>query len=77
MNNDQITQEKQLFITFGTCKLTKIKQYKSRLRRKLTQNLIFPKCSYAIEICIYIYGILKKKNIMKSANRTRSLRQRL
>lgn len=46
IDNDQIntavSQEKQAFITFGIYKLTKNKQYRRRLRRKLTHILTFP-----------------------------------
>ena len=52
IDNDQIImavlREKKLYITFSICRLTKNKQYKSRLGRILTQTLTFPKFSYAI-----------------------------
>ena len=41
-----VLKEKQFFITFDICGLTRSKQYKSILRRKLTETLIFPKSSY-------------------------------
>ena len=46
-----VLQEKQLFITIVICGLTNNKQYKSKLRTKLTQTLIF----FQVLICNKCY----------------------
>ena len=56
-----VLQEKQLFITFGIYRLTKNKQHKISLMRKLTWLKLFPKSSYVMGLHIYNYGFVKKK----------------
>ena len=67
------SKSKQLFIVFSIYRFTKNKQCKSRLRRKLTQTLIVPKFSYAICLCIYSHGFVKKKYHKKCTENTLSI----
>ena len=68
-------QESNFCITFGylvSADQAAINCNKPRLRRKLTQTLIFPKSSYdSIGICIYSYGFMTRRN-MKHTNRALS-----
>ena len=78
INNDQIilavtATGKAFFITFDISKLTKNKQCNGRLRRKLTQTLIFPKSSYAIGLNIYSHRFIKKKYHEKCEQNTFSM----
>ena len=51
-----VLQEKQLFIIFGICRLTKNKQHKISLMRKLTWLKL-----WLMGLRIYSYGFVKKK----------------